>query len=445
MAHSTTRALAVALAMALGCAPLEDPSRDVAALTRVTAFGSNPGNLLAYEYVPRDMPPDAPLVVVLHGCTQTAADYTAAGWNELAEQWKFYVLYAEQQSSNNSSRCFNWFSAGDTARDQGEALSIRQMVDAARAAHSISAQRVFVTGLSAGGAMTAAMLAAYPEVFAAGAVMAGLPYGCASSTSGAYMCMNPGVDRAPAAWGDLVRAQRPGYRGPFPRVSVWAGSRDTTVAPMNAAELADQWTDVHGLDARADRTSVVEGATRSEHLTADGEARVETWIVPNMTHGTAIRPGDARAAGCGRAAPYILSAGVCSTYYAARFFGLEPASAPDAGVDASATDVATADVVTADAATRDVVSADVVTADSGARDVVAVDVARDAASDGGFACREYSDTNWQHVIAGRAARCGVGGSYVCAVGSGTQFGLWTLVTSWLRETRPGWFEPGRCP
>jgi poly(hydroxyalkanoate) depolymerase family esterase len=426
--------LAAALAnAAIGCADVDEaPSQQASELTSLRAFGSNPGNLLAYKHVPAGVGARPPLVVVLHGCTQTAADYTAAGWNELADRWGFVVLYPEQQTGNNRNRCFNWFEAGDIARGQGEALSIRQMVDAMRAAHDVDPARVYVTGLSAGGAMTSVMLAAYPDVFAAGAVMAGLPYRCATSVGEAFMCMNPGVDRAPADHAARVRGELRDFAGPYPRVSIWAGTRDTTVSPSNVTEIAQQWTALHGLDDRADATGTVEGAAHAEHRRADGATAVETWLVPNMTHGTAIRPGDERAAGCGRPGAYVLSAGICSTYHAARFFGLEPAAAADAGgPDASTPDAATPDASTPDAATPDVMGPDAATPDAATPDVAT-------------ACREYDDTNWNHVLAGRATRCGVGGSYVCAAGSGAQFGLWTLVRSWLREPRAGYFEPGRC-
>lgn len=425
-----------AFATLVGCS--DEPAPVTArtdALRALRPAGNNPGNLLGYQYAPRDTGPRAPLVVVLHGCTETAADYTAAGWNELAERWKFYVVYPEQQTANNRSRCFNWFEPGDTARAQGEALSIRQMVDAMRAEHDIDPARVFVTGLSAGGAMTAVMLAAYPDVFAAGAIMAGLPYRCATSSTEAFSCMNPGVDRTPRAWGDRVRAQLPGFAGPYPRVSVWAGDRDTTVRPTNVDEIAQQWTDAHGADATADGTETIEGATRRVFRRADGAVVVETWSVPDMGHGTAVRPGDTRAAGCGRAGAYILSAGVCSTYHAARFFGLEPATEPpiDTAVDAGEvrTDAAS------DAPTN-------VTRDA-AVDAAPRDAATDGARDATFTCREFEDTHWNHVLAGRATRCGLGGSYVCAAGSGAQFGLWNTLRSWLREVRAGYYEPGRCP
>src|SRR6478735_7410909 len=125
-----------------------------AALTAVTGFGSNPGGLSMYEYVPAGLPAGRPIVVVLHGCTQTAAAMESAGWNQLADQYKFTVVYPEQQTANNPVRCFNWAGEyGDTAnltRGQGENLSIIQMVDKAIATHGSDASQVFIVGFSAG-------------------------------------------------------------------------------------------------------------------------------------------------------------------------------------------------------------------------------------------------------------------------------------------------------
>ena len=150
-----------------------DPAFDH--LTEVQGFGSNPGALRMFKYVPAQ--PEQTLVVVLHGGTQTAASYDfGAGWSTLADRYGFVLLLPQQQPANNANRCFNWFLAGDIERGKGEALSIRQMVDAMIRDHDIDRSRVFVTGLSAGGAMTSVMLATYPDTFAAGGVIAGLPY-----------------------------------------------------------------------------------------------------------------------------------------------------------------------------------------------------------------------------------------------------------------------------
>jgi poly(3-hydroxybutyrate) depolymerase len=116
------------------------------------------------------------------------------------------LVLPQQQPANNPHRCFNWFLADDIERDKGEALSIRQMVEAMIRDHDIDRRQVFVAGLSAGGAMTSVMLATYPETFAGGGIVAGLPYGTAASMKEALDCMSKARDRSPREWGDLVRA-----------------------------------------------------------------------------------------------------------------------------------------------------------------------------------------------------------------------------------------------
>ena len=281
---------------------------------------ANPGALTMYEYAPADMPVTAPVVVVLHGCTQTAADYARAGWNELADAAKFYVVYAEQTAANNSGLCFNWFESGDSARTGGEAESIKRMVDSTKSRHGVDDSRVFVTGLSAGGAMTAVMLAAYPDVFAAGAIMAGVPYRCATSAASTPNCAGGASSNTPARWGDLVRNESSAFAaGGYPRVSIWQGTADQTVSPLSAKDLLAQWCNVQGIPASPTSTEApAANATHDRYAAADGTVLVESWTIEGMGHGTAIDP----AHGCGTAGPFILDEGLCSTSKAAEFFGL---------------------------------------------------------------------------------------------------------------------------
>ncbi|WP_243444682.1 extracellular catalytic domain type 1 short-chain-length polyhydroxyalkanoate depolymerase [Sphingosinicella humi] len=128
----------------------------------------NPGNLRSLFYVPEALEAQAPLLVVLHGCTQSARSYDrGAGWSRLADRHGFALLYPEQKRENNPNLCFNWYQRGDTTRGSGEAASIAGMIEAMKSRFPIDGERVFVTGLSAGGAMTSVMLATYPELFAA--------------------------------------------------------------------------------------------------------------------------------------------------------------------------------------------------------------------------------------------------------------------------------------
>ena len=100
-----------------------------ATLTQVSSFGSNPGALQMYDYVPTSAAANAPLVVAMHGCTQQASDYyNDSGWPKYADLWGFDLVFPQQTSSNNSTECFDWFTASDDARGAGEAASILQMV-----------------------------------------------------------------------------------------------------------------------------------------------------------------------------------------------------------------------------------------------------------------------------------------------------------------------------
>ena len=149
---------------------------------------------------------------------------TTGGWSHLADRLGFILVFPEQQPANNPKNCFSWFLPGDTARDSGEALSIRQMIAKAVEKFGVDRSRIFVTGLSAGGAMASVMLATYPEIFAGGAIIAGLPYGSASSVQEAFEAMFN--ERAPSsrALGDHVRTASK-HRGPWPKISVWHGTR----------------------------------------------------------------------------------------------------------------------------------------------------------------------------------------------------------------------------
>jgi poly(hydroxyalkanoate) depolymerase family esterase len=290
-------------------------------LREIPAFGSNPGGLRMFTYLPPHVSAEAALVVVLHGCTQTAASYDlGAGWSTLADRYGFALLLPEQQRSNNLNGCFNWFQTGDIKRGHGEALSIRQMVDKMVSDHGIDRKRVFVTGLSAGGAMTSVMLATYPDVFAGGAIIAGLPYGAATNVQQAFESMFQCPPRSARAWGDLVRGASP-YDGPWPRVSVWHGGADTTVIPSNAAEIIKQWTDVHGLPSTPALKDTVDGYPRQVWCNAAGEELIESYTIPGMAHGTPLAVGEANDQ-CGAAGAFLLDVSISSSYHIAKFWGL---------------------------------------------------------------------------------------------------------------------------
>ncbi len=252
-----------------------------------TAFSPNPGALVMNIHVPPNARPGAPLVVLLHGCGQAADTFaTDTGWRDLANKAGVILLMPGQTEANNRQGCFNWFRPGDTGRDLGEAGSIASMVKAAVKARGCDPQRVFVTGLSAGAAMTACLLAAYPDLFAAGAVVAGLPAGSATSMVGAMTRMSGhGADLPAADWMARARALAPiGYAGSWPRLSIWHGEADQVVAPVNSQQLAVQWTQLQGIDA-APSTRRPRPGMVCESWSRPGEGPcVENWVVSGMGH-----------------------------------------------------------------------------------------------------------------------------------------------------------------
>jgi poly(hydroxyalkanoate) depolymerase family esterase len=395
----------IVVASLVGCGPelsLEPTESFTAsrseALTQVTGFGSNPGSLSLFVYEPASLGTNVPLVVALHGCTQTADAYAATGWNALADQRRFLVAYP-QTTANGS--CFDWFTGSQQSRSGPQVTSILQMVQHLVNTKGVDPTRVYVTGLSAGGAMTNVLLAVAPDVFSRGAVMAGLPFACATTQANAFSCMSNPADQTPAHWGNLVRAVTP--NGPAPRVSLWHGTSDSTVNVGNLAEEVDQWTDVNGIDATADQTTTVGVATRREFRNASGVTVVESWSLSGMNHGTAVDPP-----ACGTAGEFILDVNLCSSAYAADFFGLTGSGGNDGGV------------------TPPPVDAGLSTVDAGMTTTTCLG--------------EWFATNVNHFSAGRAVLCS--GKY-CAVGSGDLLGN-SLDMTWVRQTAVGRFEAGRC-
>ena len=228
-------------------------------------------------------------MVALHGCTQNAALYAlASGWWTLAEAHGFALLLPEQSDANNPGLCFRWYDPAQTRRNHGEAAGIAAMIHEACARHALDAGRVYVTGLSAGAAMTMAMLACYPDLFKAAAPVAGVPFGAAMDVSSALMVMaGHGVPQVTA----LVAAHRaagPPQAGPI-ALSLWQGLADDRVVPANARAIAAVWQALGW--------------------------PLDTHLIPGLGHGLPIGPQ-------GVPGPHFLPGFADSTLEIARFFDL---------------------------------------------------------------------------------------------------------------------------
>jgi poly(hydroxyalkanoate) depolymerase family esterase len=230
------------------------------------------------------------------------------------------VLAPQQVSSNNPNRCFNWFQAEDMRRDAGEPASIAAMIRTMQHSHRLDAGRVFITGLSAGGAMTAVMLAAYPELFAGGAIIAGAPYGTAKDVAQAFQTMQGRGATGPTDLAALLKDA--GGDAPLPPLTIWHGEADHVINRANGVEIAQQWAAGQGLGIEPDTVASRAGYVRSVWRDANGDVRIELNQVAGLGHGV---PLETRGHGAvGQAAPYMLQAGVSSTLEIAHFWDLRP-------------------------------------------------------------------------------------------------------------------------
>lgn len=295
-------------------------------LQQIRPFGTNPGNLKLMFFDPNNITEKAPLVIVLHGCTQTAkicAEQT--GWNKLASKHQFYVLYPEQIIINNVENCFNWYRENDQERDKGEPASIMQMVEYLKKNKNIDSTKIFIIGLSAGAAMSSIMLSVYPEVFNKGSVMAGGPYKSAESVIKASQAMLGMVSKSPEDWGDLVRKQNPNYKGKYPELLIFHGGIDPVVSSNNANQLIKQWVNVHHSDYEEDDHFEYYHNNEDVELTIyknnQHQDIVHYYRIRGMGHAVPLDTGNCDTQE-GKTGMFAVDKDFNSTFCAAQFFGI---------------------------------------------------------------------------------------------------------------------------
>lgn len=244
-------------------------------------------------YIPRGYRGQAlPLIVMLHGCTQDPDDFaTGTRMNELAEQRECFVLYPMQAQAANGQKCWNWFRASDQHRDRGEPAIIAGITREIMGSYCVDARRVFVAGLSAGGAMAVIMGTTYPDLFAAVGVHSGLPYAVAHDLPSALTAMKQGAGarRRPV---DVPEAGRPQS---MPTI-VFHGDRDTKVHPRNGDQVIAQRMTTHLDDgahngAPDSRVTIRRGQipgghayVQAVHHDENGKIIMEQWRIHGAGH-----------------------------------------------------------------------------------------------------------------------------------------------------------------
>lgn len=233
------------------------------------------GSLRYKLYVPsRPLQAPVALVVMLHGCTQDADDFAAGTrMNELAETYGFLAAYPEQSQGANSSRCWNWFRRADQSRDRGEPALMAAACRRILADHAVDPKRVFVAGLSAGGAAAAVLGCVYPDLFAGIGIHSGLACGAASDVPSAFAAMR-GSAPAPAL-----------RRGSEVPTIIFHGTADRTVSPKNAGRIVEQQAGSGSLLQAVERGSCADGRTFTRTTWADDRGpRLEQWMVDGAGH-----------------------------------------------------------------------------------------------------------------------------------------------------------------
>lgn len=229
----------------------------------------------------------APLIVALHGCTQTASDFAAGTrFDSVAERAGAYVVYPEQSVGRNANRCWNWFDEANQFRDRGEPEAILALVAETLERHPVDPDRVFVAGLSAGGAMAAILAEQAPDVFAAVGVMAGVALHASRDVASAFAAMHGTVEPADIA-PVLARLPPPGAPGATyerMRATIWTGAHDRTVDPSNARTLATQFLRLLGVPESNEYREKRADSELVRWYDGAGRVRVETWLVREMGH-----------------------------------------------------------------------------------------------------------------------------------------------------------------
>jgi poly(hydroxyalkanoate) depolymerase family esterase len=220
-----------------------------------------------------------PLVVMLHGCTQDADDFaTGTQMNALAERHRFLVAYPVQPKQANPSKCWNWFKPNDQSRDRGEPSLIAGITREVIATHNVDPSRVYVAGLSAGGAMAAIMISEYPELYAAAGVHSGLAAGCAHDLPSALAAMKGGTHSA-----ETRRAQRDSFAPQRPMI-VFHGDADATVHLSNAARIVRGFERQHdGVDEKR-RSGAGRRNCTVARLVSRGGVDAELWTIHGAPH-----------------------------------------------------------------------------------------------------------------------------------------------------------------
>ncbi len=264
-------------------------SAAAATLTRVTDFGTNPTNLGMYVYAPDSLAAKPALLVLVHYCGGSAGGIFNGNGHDYATAADRYGYLVVVPEATRDGHCFDVSTKAGLTRNGGsDSTGIMSMVGWARQHYDVDPGRIVVSGFSSGAMMTNVLAAEYPDVFAAGAAFSGVPAGCFATTDGSLwnsQCAGGNVVKSAQQWADQAHAMYPGYAGAYPRMQLWHGDQDTTLAYPNYGEEIKQWTALHGLNQTPSATDHPQSSwTRNRYGDTGTHATVEGVVVAGTGH-----------------------------------------------------------------------------------------------------------------------------------------------------------------
>lgn len=295
-------------------------------LYEISNFGNNPGNLKLIaikDSSSKKSTVKKPLVLVLHGCSQSAADiYNITGWHKLARKNGFILLFPQQKITNNVSQCFNWMLESDINKN-GECLSIHNMIRYGIDSLGADSSKIFLYGVSAGACMSEVLCANYPWLINKAAICAGIPYRAATGTKTVKLAGATQVKKD-SVWGSLVRLQNPLYKGKYPGIILMHGTEDFVADYGYATELVKQWSNVHGISSQSIAVDSSFASTKKVYRMSYGKNNEEIMVyykIKGLGHIVPIDAGSGDKQG-GEDKLFSEDIDFYSTYYIANDFGL---------------------------------------------------------------------------------------------------------------------------
>lgn len=269
---------------------------------------NNPGDLFFYLQPPDsailNYPELFPLVIALHGCNQSAQNYAVnSGISDLAKEGEFYLGLPEQRIFNNGTKCFNWFKNNDNVIGKGELASIASFIDTLISNYPIDPQRVYITGVSAGAAMSVALLVNYPDKFAAGSPLAGGCY-CASGFRDGFRLMR----HDDSLTDEYLKTRLPIQNVQLPPIIIVQGLKDNVVDPVSAIDIKRQWSFSCSDTITELKEPFIKGISVDKIYCGKKEL-VQIVFIENIGHAIPISES------CGHKAMFIEDIGFCAMRY----------------------------------------------------------------------------------------------------------------------------------